>query len=308
MKNTQFRTPLIQSAAVLGGVLILFAIIASSSANGSEGGFLSVIFGIGNLILFAIGMVIALLFSIGLLIAIFLAAVAMVNPEQASQMYSDLKKNFSPSAIALNRQCCENSSAGIDISKEEYDKMKQEIAEIQEKNKLLQTNINKVTADNSLLQSHVDTLNGENSALKMKIDDLSAAVENLQGSEKEIKNLVDQLTKKVQAGADQDLKDQLKKLEKLQDDTHLAIDTILERLNTLESGLKQTPTSGIFTYIDKKEEQTLFIQKVEEALIQEMTYAQIDDYLTKTLPPALDKIIKDHPSLTKSYIRDQRRD
>ena len=94
MQKNEFRGPLMQSAAVLGGVLILFAIVASSGAASSEGGVLGVIFGIGNLILFFIGMAIALPFSIALLIAIFLAAVAMVNPEQASQMYSGLKKKI----------------------------------------------------------------------------------------------------------------------------------------------------------------------------------------------------------------------
>ena len=94
MQKNEFRGPLMQSAAVLGGVLILFAIVASSETSSAGGGVLAIIFGIGNLILFFIGMAIALPVSIILLIAIFLAAVAMVNPEQASQMYSDLKKKL----------------------------------------------------------------------------------------------------------------------------------------------------------------------------------------------------------------------
>ncbi len=100
MQKNEFRGPLMQSAAVLGGVLILFAIIASSGSSSSDGGVLGVIFGIGNLILFFIGMAIALPFSILLLIAIFLAVIAMVNPEQASQMYSELKKKL-PSKLAI---------------------------------------------------------------------------------------------------------------------------------------------------------------------------------------------------------------
>lgn len=100
MQKNEFRGPLMQSAVVLGGVLILFAIIASSGSNSAEGGFLAVIYGIGNLILFIIGMAIALPVSIILLIAIFLAVVAMVNPEQASQMFSDLKKKLFSKRIA----------------------------------------------------------------------------------------------------------------------------------------------------------------------------------------------------------------
>ncbi len=94
MKKSEFRIPLLQSAAVLGGVLILFAIIASSGTGSSGGGILAIIYGIGNLILFFIGMAIALLFSIAVLIAIFLGVVAMVDSTQAAKMYSDLKKKL----------------------------------------------------------------------------------------------------------------------------------------------------------------------------------------------------------------------
>lgn len=308
MNKNEFRGPLIQSAAVICGVLILFAIVASSGASSSGGGILAIIFGIGNLILFFIGMGIALLFSIGILIAIFLAAVAMVNPEQASQMYSDLKKNFTLNAIALNRQCCEHSTSGISITMEEYDWMKQEMALLQENNMILQRNIKGLTGDNVLLKGSLDNLDGENSILKEKIEELSIVVEKLQISKNEIKDLVEKLNEKIQAGADLELKKQIKKLEQLHADTHIEIENLIERLNTLESGLKQTPTSGIFAYIEKEEDQSLFVQKVEEALAQEMTYAQIDEYLTNNLSQELDKNIKDHPALTKNYIRNLRRD
>jgi hypothetical protein len=254
MKNSEFRTPLIQSAAVLGGVLVLFAIVASSEASSAGGGILAIIFGIGNLILFFIGMGFALLFSIAMLIAIFLAAVAMVDSEQAAKMYSDLKKNFALIALSLNKQCSGNNTSETSIVKEEYDRTKQEIVELQEKNLILQDNIKGLTCDNVLLQDVIDNLHGENSGLKEKIE------------------------------------------------------VLMERLKTLESSLKPAQLSGIFTYIEKEEEQSLFIQKVQEALSQDMTYAQIDDYLIDNLPAKLLKTIKDHPVLTKNYIRSLRTD
>ncbi|MGB3224868.1 MAG: hypothetical protein WBB23_18840 [Desulforhopalus sp.] len=308
MKKSEFKTPLIQSALVLGGVLVLFAIIASSGADGSGGGFLAIIFGIGNLILFFIGMAIALLFSIAVLIAIFLGAVAMVDKEQASKMYSDLKKNFALIVTSLNRQYFDNNTSETGITMEEYDRMKKEIQQLQEKNSTLQGNINGLTSDNTLLQNIVDNLQGENSGLKKKIEELSLAVGNLQGSEIEIKNLVDKLTEKIQAGADLELKNQIQSLEELHKDTHSKIEVLMERLKGLESSLKPAPVSGIFSYIEKEEDKSLFIEKVESALSQERTYAQIDEYLTANLPPELDKIIKDHPALTKNYIRSLRND
>jgi chromosome segregation ATPase len=191
---------------------------------------------------------------------------------------------------------------------EEYDRMRQEIAQLQEKNSTLQGHINGLTGDNTLLQNVVDDLQGENSGLKKKIEELSLAVENLQGSEIEIKNLVEKLTEKIQAGADLELKNQIKSLEELHEDTHTKIEVLMERLKGLESTLKPVPVSGIFSYIEKEADQSLFIQNVESALSQERTYAQIDEYLTAKLPPELDKIIKDHPALTKNYIRSLRKE
>jgi len=93
MSDNQFRRPLLQSAAILAGVIFL-AIIAASSGDSNSGGFIGVIVGIGHTILFAFGLIIGVAVSIAILIGIFLAAVAMVSPEQASGMYADLKNRL----------------------------------------------------------------------------------------------------------------------------------------------------------------------------------------------------------------------
>ena len=96
MNKNDFKGPLMQSAAVLAGVVILIVFVASSGDSGSGGGgFGSMLAGIGNLLLYIIGLGISLAVSICILIAIFLGAVAMVDSAQASQMYGDLKKNLS---------------------------------------------------------------------------------------------------------------------------------------------------------------------------------------------------------------------
>ncbi len=186
--------------------------------------------------------------------------------------------------------------------------MQQEITQLHDKNLILQKNITEILQEKTLFQDNVTQLADENSALKQRIAEMSVAIDHLQNSEQEIKDLVEKLTTKIEAGSDQELADQIKKLEQLYGETHSKIENLVERLNTLESGLKQAPVSGIFTYIEREEDQSLFMEKVEEALSREMTYAQIDEHLTKTLSSELDKIIKDHPALTKNYIRALRRD
>jgi chromosome segregation ATPase len=186
--------------------------------------------------------------------------------------------------------------------------MSLEIEQLQAENLVLQQNIKGLAEDKTLLQGNFENLVAENLIVNGKIEELSVEVGHLQTSKKDITDLVDKLTEKIQAGADQDLKNQVRKLEQPLADTQSEMEILIERLNTLESRLKQVPTTGIFTYIVTESDQSLFIQKVEEALALEMTYAQVNDYLSKNLPPELDKIIKGHPALTKKYIRNLRRD
>ena len=84
MKKSEFRTPLIQSAMLLGGVVILFAAVGSSGATSTGGGILALLAGIGNTILFAIGLSLGIGVCIAVLVGIFLGAVAMVSPGPSS--------------------------------------------------------------------------------------------------------------------------------------------------------------------------------------------------------------------------------
>jgi chromosome segregation ATPase len=186
--------------------------------------------------------------------------------------------------------------------------MKQEIIDLKENNSGLNRKIKELEENGSLFKEKIDDLQTDNSALKTRIEELSMAVNNLSDSENAIRVLVADLTAKIQSGADKEMIAQINNLERLQSQTRNEFERLVERLNILESSSKQSSTSGIFSYFDRDEYQTMFIEKVEEALKQEMTYAQIDDYLSRILPPDLDKIIKDHPALTRNYIRSLRRD
>lgn len=206
----------------------------------------------------------------------------------------------------LNKGCCENNPPEIGIAKEEFDNMNQEIEKLYDINLLLQGNLKELTSDNTLLQGKVVNLNGENKELLHKIDDLNVAVESLQNSEKEINDHLAKLTEKIQAGTEQDLKKQIESLEKLHSDSRSEVANLTERLQTVETSLKQNSISGILAYIEKEEDQSIFTQKVEEAVAEGMTYAQINKFLSKNLTPELDKILKKHPALTKKFIRNLR--
>ncbi len=261
MKKTEFRGPLLQSAVLLVGTIILATIAASAGNGSSGGGILAIVAGIGNFVLFVIGLTIGLAVSIAILIGIFLAAVAMVSPEQASQMYLDLKKNFFQGVLICSNlwSCCDKGGSAAPVDLEEHSRMKQEIIRLQNANLQLNDHNNELQRECILIKENVAYFQADNSSLQTRIEELNHEIEGL-----------------------------------------------IKQVNELELGSKQPSASGIFSYIDNEVHQTLFIEKVTEALKQEMTYAQIDDYLSKALPADLDKIIKDHPALTRNYIRNLR--
>jgi len=310
MGTRQFRKPLTQSALILCAVIILFTLISSSGSEGGSGGaILSFFSGIGNLLLLVIGLLIALPLSIAVLVAIFLGAVSLHSRENAAQMYSDLKTNIqSILRPYTDRWLCCNTDSTTSISQEEYSQMEQEIAQLKKSNVDLQAKIKDLNTGNVNVRENLEEVTEQNTVLKGQYDDLSQAVVELQNSEKELSGIITSLNAKFDENNDSELRDQIASLGVLNTQTSTSIDNIAERLTTLESSLKQAPTSGIFSYIKGEDDQKTFVETVQEALSQEMTYSQIDEFLTKKLGTKLDKIIKDHPSLTKNYIRNLRRE
>jgi DNA repair exonuclease SbcCD ATPase subunit len=309
MENNEFRKPLIQSAAIIGAIIILIAMLSPSTGSATGGGGVMAIFsGIGNTILFVFGLSFALAFSIFVLVAVFLGAVALNSPESATQMYNDLKKNFSQNLLIFRDRLssCSNSS-GVNLSEEEYDTMIQEIAQLQESNIQFEGKIASLKNELQSLNQDFSELASENDALKAKFEELEQAVISLSSHKKEHEAAISALMEKIEHQSDQDLKEQLSQLTRLQEEAKSGIDVFSKRLDALESSLKQSPTAGIFSYIESKEDQNLFAVAVEEAVSQDMTYSQIDHYLTENLNPELDKIIKEHPALTKTYIRNIKR-
>jgi len=328
MGNSEFRKPLTQSAAILCGVIILFALISSSNPGA---GILSFFSGIGNLILLLIGLSIALPLSIAVLVAIFLGAVSLQSREKAAEMYSDLKKNlpliFQP---FTNRWFCCNNDSKKSISQEEYTLMEQEITRLKENNVILEAkikeldegsaavnkNLAEVTAKNSKNLTKITEQNDkdlaevteQNTALKEQLDEISQTVVKLQDSEKELSEVITTLKARFEEINDSELRKQIETLELLNTTTSTNIDSLEGRLAALEKDTELAPTSGIFSYIENDTDKNVFIKAIQEAISQEMTYAQIDEFLSNSLDPELNKIVKDHPSLTKNYIRNLKRD
>ncbi len=313
MGNSQFRKPLIQSAAILCVVIVLFTLISSSNPGASILGFFT---GIGNLILLLIGLAIALPLSIAILVAIFLGAVYLQSREKASEMYLDLKKSL-PLVLQpfTNKLLCCNNESNTSISQEEYNQMEQEIKKLTENNATLEDKIRELNDGHiavnkdfaKIIEKNDKEFSGvteRNSVLKEQMEELSQTMVKLQDSEKELNEIVTTLKSKFDEINDSELREQIVTLGLLHTKTNTNIDNIVQRLTSLEKNTEQVFTAGIFSYIKSETDQNAFIDAVKKAVSKDMTYSQIDEFLSNNISTRLHKIVKDHPSLTKDYIRD----
>lgn len=300
MKNNEFRTPLIQSGALLVAIVFIISLIPSGDAL-SVGSVIGAFFsGIFRVFLFVLALSLAVVISIAVLVGIFIAAVALQSPEKAAEIYAETKIRLSSLLQdALASRSISTESADTGISQEEYDQMKTEISSLQNTNLQLHENVSSLHTKNAQLQ---DDIYG-----------LTRMVDELKESETKINDLISELSAKFKEEPDTELKDQIQKLEEMFNETNENIVDLAGRLESLEeaatepSSEPQIGIGGIFSYIEKEDDQVLFSNKVEEGIAKDLTYAQFDEFLTESLPAELDLIIKDHPSLTKDYIRNKRK-
>lgn len=188
--------------------------------------------------------------------------------------------------------------------------MKRDIDSLREQNSRLAEEITLLSVGKEALESDSQQLKTENQSLVEKVKALEEGCNSLKESELEIRAQLDSLSDKLAPAEDLDkLGVKLEQLASAHNDTQAQIDQILSTITEpVGDNPKDTtlPDSGIFTYFEKKQDALLFIEHVDKALRQQLTYAQIDDFLTKALPSEIDSILKDHPSLTKQYIRETR--
>ncbi|MBB5349777.1 hypothetical protein JWG42_17455 [Desulfoprunum benzoelyticum] len=91
MKKDEFRTPLLQSGIVITVMLVFFAFVVSSKADGIGSGFAAIISGILHSILFSVGLIVSIILSISLLICLFLAAMALYSFDKAKEIFLQLQ-------------------------------------------------------------------------------------------------------------------------------------------------------------------------------------------------------------------------
>ena len=131
MKNNEFRTPLLQSGAILLAIIIVISMVPSGDGV-SVGSVIAGLFsGIFKLLIFIIGLTLAVGVAIAVLIGVFLAAIALQSPEKAGEIWKATKIRFAgliqeslSCSCDENKECAVTEVATVDIGiSQEQDKM-----------------------------------------------------------------------------------------------------------------------------------------------------------------------------------------
>lgn len=156
-----------------------------------------------------------------------------------------------------------------------------------------------VTTRTDQVESRQDELIEKIDTAQQKLDSLDATVTTHTQSSSTLIEKLDGFQAQLTA-----LTDELELLKKTQEEP-----AVEEPIDEVKDDLVKTEEEQhrIFSYIEKKKDRELFSNSIAEAVAKDMSFAKIDDFLTQSLPKKIDSIIKEHPSLTKDYIRDCRK-
>lgn len=338
MKNNALKKPLVQSALVLLAAILLIGFVAGSGAESFFGGIVSIFKGVLYTILFAIALIVAVVFSTLVLFAIYIASLALYSPQLAKENATALRQRLYNLYLSWS-SCCRSSpqygrkqesqgppfqsteqpqksftqqqspSTTQEILQSVRQEFAEEIAGI--KNSMTQLNKNNTSFNDSL--SELRKSMAETSA-----DDFSKRAEELEQNQKALQEQLADCSQKIaelteqQTKGTQTTQQQGKQLDEVIADLGSLKSRVEVLTGTIEQ-LKGTSASQhseidlehrIFSYLEQQKDKIQFAQLIAKATEQNMTYAEIDDFLSESLPKEIDAIIKEHPSLTKEYIRE----
>lgn len=304
MSNYQLRKPLLQAAAVLAAFCIFILFVNGAHPTSFVEAIAAVFVGIFKTFLFILGLSIGLAITIALLMAVFFAAVSLYSPDLACRLYGSLKASILRNLEQFSSYVSSDSNAAptTKIETSELERMESFLGKANSDNDALKKSLTGLkdqllegSEEISSLKASLETSSEEKTALGEELDEVKGQVEGLEKELATAKDKVAALTteKNELTAKAKELESSMEELQK----------TVAE----LEEHVEKAPEAGIFSYIESEEDKEAFINAIDEAIAQEMTYAQIDEHLSFELEPELDAIIKAHPSLTKNYIRNKRR-
>lgn len=293
MNNSHFKKPLIQSAFIVALFLLFFIFIFSAQPTGFFAGIGAILTGLLKTIAYIVGLTFGLLISILILIGIFIGAIALVSRQQAKQLYEQLAAKFSFYINEARSLCTCNQQQDNTLNEltEKINTLTSALSSKESQYYALENNINKK-------QEQLD-IASEN--LKKVLQEKDAIHDNYVFLSEELASSKESLTQ-----LESDFIALQDKFSKLEEEKNILLKSIEEKDNIIASLSREEndeEETGVFNYFSTPEQKSLFKASVADAVEKELTYAQIDEYLTEKLDKETDKIVKEHPRLTKDFIR-----
>jgi hypothetical protein len=333
MKFHDMQKPLVQSALVLLAILVVIGFVAGSGAESFLGGIMSIFKGVIYTVLYAFALLIGLIFSVILLIAIFLGAVSLYSSEKAKEMYAYVRQRATDLYLSWTKRSLKlydsKDASAEQKSTDPPPSSQQETTQFATASSLASLE-QKVLSEVKKIQETVGNLSTSNASLDASFVSLQETVSSFPGTDilqrvaqleiqqEKTESTLNECLKKIEtisntAALEEENKRLGKEIKTVQGEV-ASVANILEELRTSFSERGKTPPEEeavianeeeyrIFAYLEKETDKKQFMECVAKAVEKEMTYAEIDSFLTESLPKKIDGIIKDHPSLTKDYIR-----
>ena len=155
MRKTEFRTPLLQSGAILFIFLVFFLFVISSEASGFGNGLLAIASGVFHSILFTIGLLFSILFSIIVLIALFFATITLYSRDKAKDLWTQLQSTLGRIFSTANDHISFRRNQYLDVFRSQSTKIHQlekEVIDLTEQNRQLRYSLNKMEKELEQLQ------------------------------------------------------------------------------------------------------------------------------------------------------------
>jgi archaellum component FlaC len=342
MKNSMLRAPLIKSAVLLA-VFSLIIYLTISSPEGSVWSSLQAIFyTVFKAAQLGVGLILALALCFAVLGGIFFACVAMVSTDSARKMFHNLRQFASDKTESITSMIGEGRPQWAKgISGELAASLRNDMAElhasmknlgqaqrlIEEGNTALRTRVEQVEQDETVsrlsdwLRAEEEKTQGVQEALEQLTRQMQQMREQVDGMEQKIENVLPE-------DALQEITGRTDILENRNRDLLSAVQTLQKKVDALEAELQAVrtgPAAGegqqaagvseqenstahrLFTYIESSGEKAKVQQLVADTLDEEMTYAQVTEYVSGKVDKKTARVLADHPSLTKEYIREARK-
>jgi len=347
MKNNPLRVPLINSAVILSilALLVYFTVTsAEGSVWSSIGAIFLLVFRVAQL---AVGLGLALVVCLGVLIGIFLGAVAIFDSTAASRMYEGLRRMilaWSAPLAGLFKSDREERLAAALVAQEE--KILSEVTrrigglkgELGTQGSTLEGRLQELSgrlarledmaASRAALDEQAETLaaTGERVAsLEETMTKVQATLKQLaESSEVDAERILGDLPARVEAlekaeppemPEPVDLSPLEKELQALREEVDGLLQSLDGRTDTAtaeeravdEGDEGEEDEHRLFSYFDNPEDKKKLAELVAQTLKKDMTYAQVTDFLIQEMGEEGGKVISEHPSLAKDYIRQCRR-